>query len=679
MRDLKRLLAPKSVAVVGGGLWCENVVRACQNIGFAGPVWPVHPTRADIAGVPAFRSIEDLPDAPDATFIGVNRTATIDITRALRIRGGGGAVCFASGFAEAVAELADGADLQTELLDAAGDMPVLGPNCYGVLNLVDGAALWPDQHGATRVTKGVAILAQSSNVAINLTMQRRGLPLAYVVTVGNQAQTDMAEIGAALLDDDRVTALGLYVEGIKDLRQFEALAAKARACGKSIVALKVGASDQAQTAAVSHTASLAGSATGAAALFDRLGIAAVNDLAAFLETLKTLHVTGPLASNRIASMSCSGGEASLVADSALLTGLTFPPLQDAQKDALENTLGPKVALANPLDYHTYIWGDCAAMAACFTAMMQGDLGLGMVVLDFPRPDVCDISEWRLVIDAVLAAQKAMGKPMAIVSTLPDTMPEDIARTCIDLGILPLAGLTEGLAALDAAAWLGQARNAAAPLLIPGSDRAGRVLTEANAKRVLADFNVAVPRSDTATSPEAAANAATALGFPVVLKAVGVAHKTDVGGVVLNLRTADEVQAAARDMASESYLVEQMIDAAVAEILVGVTADAAHGFVLTLGAGGVLAELLDDTQSLLLPVTDADIRGALNRLRMAPVLAGYRGKPGAAIDALVAAVLAVQDYVTAHQKDVLDVELNPVIVTQTTAIAADALIRLKETP
>ena len=224
----------------------------------------MHPKRAELGGVATVARLEDLPAVPDAAFIGVNRHATIEAVAHLREMGAGGAVCFASGFSEAQAETGDGADLQAALLDAAGDMPVIGPNCYGFINYLDGALLWPDQHGGRRVDAGVAILTQSSNMAINITMQRRGLPLAYVATAGNQAQTRLAEIGTTLLEDDRVTALGLHVEGIGDLRAFEALAARARALGKPVVALKAGRSDQAQAAAVSHTASLTGSDAGRA-------------------------------------------------------------------------------------------------------------------------------------------------------------------------------------------------------------------------------------------------------------------------------------------------------------------------------------------------------------------------------------------------------------------------------
>lgn len=625
----------------------------------------------------AFRSVADLPGVPDAVFVGVNREATVEVVAELRARGAGGAVCFASGFAEAEAELAGGRDLQSALLAAAGEMPILGPNCYGVLNLVDGAALWPDQHGGKRVERGVAIVTQSSNVAINLTMQRRGLPVSYVVTVGNQAQRDMAGIGAALLEDERVTALGLYVEGIRDLRAFEAMAEVARAKGKGVVALKVGASAQAQAAAVSHTASLAGSAAGASALFRRLGIGEVRSLSAFLEALKICHVVGPLVSNRVASMSCSGGEASLMADSAMATGLVFPALDGAQRSALGAALGPKVALANPLDYHTYIWPDRDRMAACFAAMMQGDLSLGLVVLDFPREDRCDAGDWYNVIDAVEAAMRESGKPLAIVASISDTMPETLAEAMMARGILALSGIPEALAALDMAASLGAARDAPLPVLLPGAECVGRVMSEAEAKGALSGFGLDVPSAGRATSAAEAGKVAAEIGFPVVLKGEGVAHKTEAGAVVLGLTDEAAVARAARKMGCENFLVEEMVSGAVTELLVGVTMDPAHGFVLTLGAGGVLTEVMADSTSMLLPVTANEVEAALMRLRLAPVLTGHRGRAGADVAAIAAAVLAVQDYVTRHAGRVLEVEVNPLIVTPSRAVAADALIRVRE--
>lgn len=220
MARLERLLRPRSIAVIGGGTWCRNVIAQCRKIGFTGAVWPVHPHQGTIGDLPAFARVEDLPAAPDAAFVGINRDATIAAVAALARRGAGGAVCFASGFREAQTETGGGADHQAALVRAAGAMPILGPNCYGFLNYLDGVALWPDQHGGRRADRGVAIVTQSSNIALNLTMQDRGLPLAYIVTVGNQAQHGLADVALALLADDRVTALGLHIEGIADLGAF---------------------------------------------------------------------------------------------------------------------------------------------------------------------------------------------------------------------------------------------------------------------------------------------------------------------------------------------------------------------------------------------------------------------------------------------------------------------------
>ena len=455
MPDLSRLLQPRSIAVIGGGAWCASVIEQCRKMGFAGPIWPVHPKRAELAGVPTVARLEDLPGVPDAVFIGVNRHTTVEAVRLLADMGAGGAVCFASGFREAQAETGDGEGLQAALLAAAGEMPIIGPNCYGFINYLDGALLWPDQHGGQRVEKGVAVLTQSSNMAINITMQRRGLPLAYVATAGNQAQVGLADLGTALLEDARVTALGLHVEGVGDLRAFEALGRRARELGKPVVALKAGRSDQAQAAAVSHTASLAGSAAGAGALLRRLGIAQVDSLPALLETLKLLHFAGPLPSNRVASMSCSGGEASLMADTALAHDVVFPPLSAAQNAGLRAALGPMVALANPLDYHTFIWTDVARMAETFAAAMAGDVAIGCLIADFPREDRCDPAAWECIYEAGARAVREAGKPLAVVATLPDALPEPVAERLTACGMIPLMGLDEALAAIAAAAALGQ--------------------------------------------------------------------------------------------------------------------------------------------------------------------------------------------------------------------------------
>ncbi|MCH2163627.1 MAG: acetate--CoA ligase family protein [Marinovum sp.] len=659
---LDRLLRPKSIAVVGGGIWCASVVHELEKIGFGGSVWRVHPRHE-------FATVGDLPEAPDAAFIGINGAATIDVVRALRDKGAGGATCFASGFAEAAAELDGAADLQAQLLEAAGHMPILGPNCYGVLNYLDRVAIWPDQHGGVPRDTGVAVLTQSSNIAINLTMQARGVPLAYAVTVGNQAQQDMSEIASALLDDLRVTAIGLHIEGIDDVSAFHRLALKARGLGKAIVALKIGSSEQAQAATVSHTASLAGSMAGADALMARFGVAQVRTLEALLEALKIAHVHGTLPHAGVASMSCSGGEASLMADLGALHGVHFPPLLPDQSQALRNALGPRVALANPLDYHTYIWGDEAAMTASYAAMMTEDHAMGLLVIDTPRGDRCSAEAWEPSFRALATAQAQSGRPMAALASLAETMPEALAERLMGQGIVPLVGLSAALEAISALAISAQDST------LPAAPRqAGEavIVAEAEAKFRLAEFGLAVPSSQV-VAPEQAANVAEAIGFPVVVKSLGEAHKSDSGGVRLNLLSCAAVSEAAHDVGTAEVLIEQMLPSPVAELLVGVVSDPVHGLVLTLGRGGVETELWGDVTHALLPVSGEDVAQMLGRLKMAPLLNGYRGRPMADKDAIVLAVLAVQDFVLADTR-VQEVEINPLLCFEQGAVAVDALIR-----
>lgn len=672
MSRLTRLLNPRSLAVIGGGPWSEAVLEQSRKFGFAGNLYAVHPSKPEVAGVKAYLSVNHLPEVPDATFIGINREASIGAIERLRKLEAGGAVCFASGFSEATAEDSTGAGAQERLLRAARDMPVLGPNCYGFINALDGIAVWPDQHGCVPVETGVAIITQSSNIGINLTMQNRALPIAYVVSCGNQAQVNQAEIASALLDDPRVTAIGLHIEGFGDLTAWQEMARKARARGVALVAIKIGRSSEARAGTVSHTASLSGEDAGAAALMRKLGIRRVDDLPTFLETLKLLHITGPVATGAIASVSCSGGEASLCADLAKETALWFPALKPPQKQALSNVLGPKVALANPLDYHTYIWRDEDAMVAAWSALALGPQSITLIIVDYPRADICDPSDWICATNAALRVRAETGRAIALVATLPELLPQDIAQRLIDGGVVPLLGLAEALRAIEAALPLEDGEDA--PLLLPGAPQDPQLLTEAEAKKRLQALGMSVPRNARADSAKVIAAACAGLQFPVVVKAEGAAHKSDQGGVMLDCKSPEDATRAAFEMPHDGpFLIEEMISGGV-ELLVGVTLDAAHGFLLTLGAGGVLTEILDDHVHLILPVTRSEVEQALKRLRMAKVLGGYRATPAADMQAIIDAVMVVQDYVFTHADGLIELEINPLICTADGAYAADALIR-----
>jgi len=672
MAGLDRLFRPKSVAVIGGGYWARSIIEQCRKIGFQGAIYPIHPKATDVDGIPVYRTLADLPETPDAAFICVNRNATIDVVRELSQMGAGGAVCFASGFLESQAETQDGASLQAELVSAAGDMPIVGPNCYGFVNYLDQACLWPDQHGGIPVDSGVAIITQSSNIAINLSMHTRALPIAYLMTAGNQAKVSMADLARFVLADPRVTALGLHIEGLGDPNEFLQLAQEAHAMGKGIVAIKVGASDQAQAATISHTASLAGSAAGASAIFERLGVAQVQDLTTFMDTLMVLHHVGPLNGDTVATISCSGGEASLMADLGQAVGVEFPDLIPNQRDALRDALGDKVALANPLDYHTYIWGDGAAMGKCYAAMMLGDQDATILVVDFPRADRCSQSAWDCVIEAAEYAHAQSDRVLILAASLAENMPEHVAERLGALGIPCLNGLRESLEAVKAAAAVGQGIQNDQPLWFSSPSEMSVTLSEAEAKAALAHSGLTVPAARVVSLDDI--DNQGDFPFPAVLKAQGLAHKSDEGGVALNLTSLDAVKSAAQNMGRDSFLMEQMITGAVCEILIGVVADPAHGFVLTLAAGGVMTEILKDSTTLVLPVTSQDVTEAFQRLKIAPILNGYRGQPAVDMAALVDAVMSVQSYVQQNMNDVLEVEINPIIATPTTAIAVDALIR-----
>ncbi|NLS17261.1 acetate--CoA ligase family protein [Rhizobium sp. P40RR-XXII] len=679
-RSLDRLIRPGTIAVFGGRE-ARRVIEQCDRMGFAGEIWPVHPTQESVLGRRCYRSVAELPDAPDAAFVGVNRTLTIDIVRDLAARGAGGAVCYASGFSEAVAELADGADLQRFLVEAAGAMPIVGPNCYGMINGLDGALLWPDQHGVVRSERGVAILTQSSNIAINLSMQRRGLPISYLMTAGNQAQTGLSNLAHAVLEDPRVTAVGLHIEGFGDIRALEALAKRARELKKPVIALKVGKSEQAQRATVSHTASLAGSDAVASAVLDRLGIGRVATLPELIETLKLLHVAGPLDSNAISSMSCSGGEASLMADAAVGRDVAFRALKAEQLPALRASLGQMVTLANPLDYHTFVWGDLARQTEAFSAMFAGGYALNLLVLDFPREDRCDGADWMITVSAVAAAAKQTGARAGILATLPENMPEAIAQQLIEAGIVPLCGISEALAAVDIASRIAHAWKRPQPLpLLSTAANSGEIetLSEAAAKAELAAAGLAVPRGKTAMTASDAANCAEQLGFPVALKALGIEHKSDVGAVKLNLWDRNAVRDAAEGMASvaRGFLVEKMIDRPLAELIVGAARDPVVGLTLTVGAGGILVELLEDSVVLPLPVTKAEVLERISRLKVRKLIEGYRGNPGSSLEIVADAVLSAAEYVVKNAAQLEELDINPLMVLSESrgVIAADALIR-----
>jgi acetate---CoA ligase (ADP-forming) len=679
---LRQILRPRSIALVGGAA-CEEVVVQCRRMGFTGALWPIHPDRTRLQELETvYRSVDDLPDTPDVAFVAVNRRATVDIVRALAARGAGGAVCYASGFAEAGSL---GAELQTQLVDAAADMPFIGPNCHGLLNYLDGVALWPEQHGGVRHSRGVALVTQSGNIALNLTMQARGLPIGYVVTLGNQASVSLADVVEAVAQDERTTAIGLHIEGIRHPSAFMRAAQLARERRIPIVAVKSGRSELGARLALSHTASIGCLDSVADAFLERAGVVRVRSLPVLIETLKLLHVHGPLAGRDIASMSCSGGEAGLVADTAASHGLRLRPLSDAQTARVAATLPVLGTATNPLDYHNFSWNNQSALTATYTAMLAAGYDLTVLVLDFPRKDRCAEGGFTTTVDAYLAAVGETGARAAVISTLQENFPEYEAQRLIAAGIAPLCGLDDGLTAAAAAAavgslWRVRPTPVVEPLII--RSEVTRVLSEWESKQQLSRHGLVIPDGVKVNTPAAAVQAAASLGYPVALKSVGsgIAHKTERAAVRLNLRNEEAVRRAAeeqRALHGTDLLVEEMITDAVAELIVGIGRDPVFGLYLVLGSGGIFVDLLDDHRVLMLPATAPEICAALGALRVMKLVRGFRGKPPGDEAAIVAAVSAIQSFAFAHADTLLELDVNPLIVRPPGkgVMAVDALIRL----
>lgn len=679
MPDLSRLLNPKSIALFGGA-WAENVIVQLQKSGYAGKIWPVHPKREHICGIPCIADIKDLPSAPDASFVGVNRELSIEIISALAQMGAGGATCFASGFLESESEGTGGGDLQEQLIRAAGDMPILGPNCYGLINYLDNVVLWPDQHGGRACKNGVAIIGQSSNVLVNMTMHKRSLPIAYTIAAGNQAQTQLSDIASHLLEDEGVTAVGLYIEGFGDIRKLEAMADKARKLGKPIIAIKTGKSEKSQLATLTHTASLAGGAQASSALMKRLGIVEVDSIAVFLETLKLLHVCGPLKGKAISSMSCSGGEAGLFADMAEGSNINFRNISPTQTITLKEILGPIVTVTNPLDYHTFIWGDEEKMSAVYTAMFEDNFDLNILIMDIPHTERCDASAWNSALGALKTAKKNTNTNVAMLATLPENLSETLGDELMSLGIVPLQGMEEMIGAVNAIIRAGEiiSENYQPVLLTSSNCEEFEVLDEAKSKQVLAEYELKFPQSRTAFTAEEIIETCGDLNFPVVVKGLGIAHKSEAGAVKLNLQTIDEVKTATESITGiTGYLVEEMVQKPVAEMLVGITRDATGLMMLTLGSGGILTELLEDTVSLIIPATKDEVIHAIGELKLSKLLSGFRGRPKADMTSLLNAIEAVQNYCL-NSPNLIELDINPLIALEEGAIAVDALIKLEKT-
>ena len=687
--NFQRMLRPRHVAFIGG-TDAFIAIGEARRRGYEGAYWPVNPKRETLAGIPCFASLRDLPEAPDAVFLAIPAQQAIETIKELSDMGAGGIVCYAAGFKEAGE---DGAHLERTLVEAVGDMAMIGPNCYGIINYLDNIALWPFAHGGYSPGYGAAIITQSGMFSSDISMSQRSIPLTFLVSAGNQAVMaleDFIDIFSAHKD---TRAIGVHIEGLANIQKFEAAALKALRNGTPIVALKTGTSDIGSKLTVSHTGSLSGSKAFYNALFQRCGVISVGNPSEFLETLKYLCVVDRPKGNHIAGFTCSGGGATMLADHGEQIFLEFPAFDEAAQKTLR-TLLPKIAtVSNPLDYTTPIWGQPEITEKVFEAAIAAqNADATVLVQDYPAPGL-DESKVFYSNDAGAFGNAAhkLGVPAAICATLPENLDQETRELLIGKGIAPMQGIHECLNAIKHACEWSKARkdvlNRPLPPVLPPRDIASTplYLNEYEGKVILTKAGMRVPKGKLMQSKDLV-NGADELGYPVVLKMMShkLLHKTEAGAVKIAINNATELTAAVKEMKtcvsaydpeamSDFFLVEKMGTPPLVELVVGLQQDAQFGLTLTLGSGGILVELLGDSKTLLLPTDASRIEAALKSLKVFSLLNGFRNQPKADIEAVSQTISSLCEYVQNAPKGFQEVEINPLFIYENDVLAVDALV------
>ncbi|MGY1846311.1 MULTISPECIES: acetate--CoA ligase family protein [unclassified Blastococcus] len=701
---LQRLFHPRSVAVVGAspkGGYGLTTLENMRGIGFAGRLQVVHPTLTEVDGVPAVPSLSALDEVPDAIAVAVPARAVPDVLAEAAELGVGGGVVYASGFAELGPA---GRDLQKAIVDACGDtLPIVGPNCLGVASYRGKAALWgitlPTVHAHGEGT--LALAAQSGNMALTAMLSGRLPGVAYGVSLGNQANVDVTDCLEFYLSDPQVRVVALIIEGLRDLPRFRSLALQAAEADVAVVALKVGRSSKGEAATVAHTGTLAGKDAAYTALFQQTGVIRVDDLDELIAVSSLLAARSRPRGRSLGIFASSGGECGLVADLAEDHGVRLAELDAPTRDALATVLPEYGSVGNPFDLTAGGWGQQDVYATTATALATcPDVDVVAFVGDAPtHSGSLEESGWPAMVSGAGKAAAGTDVPVALVTTTTDVASE-LSPLCQEHGVVLLAGLRPALRAMwlvgerserlarrkdtptDTAAVPPDARRAARALV----DGQTGALSETTSKELVALYGIPVPDGGSVPDGEAAVALADRIGYPVVCKieADGLAHKSDIGGVVVGIDGPDALRRAVGDVLDRArrvvppesvrgVRVEQAAAGSGVEIIVGGHNDAS-GTVVVVGAGGVLTELLADAGSLLWPFGPADVRELLESLRVGVLLRGHRGSAPVDLDT-VCDIVVRTGQLLADLPEIAEIDINPLLCgpSSDSCLALDALV------
>jgi len=693
---------PRSIAIIGasrnprkpGG----RPLVALQKRGYSGRVLPVNPQYDEVAGLACYPTILDVPGDVDMAIVSVPAAHVLDVLAQCGQKGVKAVVLFTAGFAEIGAE---GEALQRRMaeLASANDFRILGPNCLGLINLGNSVmASFAHIVDLEPIPGTLGLVTQSGafGAMIYAEANAAGVGCSSFASVGNEADTEFSDFVGYLLEDPATEVIGGYLEGARDGDKLRWVAERALERGKPIVMLKVGRTVSGARAASSHTGSLAGDDQIYDAFFRQMGIVrieAMSDLTAFA----IVHGSGrSFLGRRVAILSGSGGYGVMVADKCESVGLIVPELGAATREKLRQFLPEFGSAKNPIDL--------TAQAAVVPHMMENCF---RVLADDDEIDV-------ILAHAIFQEPNAMQLAQEIVDIYQSTSKAIVIMTPVrgsagsqsdHLALLRKAGipvLSDGLAAATAVARLAwyqekasrarerkpeprrQADSASAA--VAAALRAPGGLSEHASKRLLASYGIPITREALATSADAAVLRARELGYPVALKvqSAAIPHKTEIGGIRLQLGSDDEVRAAydeilanaerlAPGAAIEGVLVQEMLEGGI-EVIIGATRDPVFGHAIMFGLGGVFVEVLRDVSFRIAPLTRDDAREMVAEIRGYRILEGVRGGPPADVEAIIEAILAVSRLVTDHREDITELDVNPLLVFPSGAKAVDALIR-----
>lgn len=684
MAGLDALFAPGSVAVLGVSRNPTKLgFRLLQNIkeaGFPGVVHPVNPSGEPILGYPTVPTVEALPEGIDLALVSLPAGAVPAAIRTLASRRARVAVVLSSGFGE----MDDGGRaVQAELLGTtrAAGLRLVGPNCMGVYSAparLNGTYFWD----LPRVTGGIGVVSQSGAYGGLLLrhLGNRGLGVARFLSIGNQADVDVAEVIEYLADDPATTLIACFVEALRSGERFVQAAGRALEIGgKRVVVLKGGRSDAGRRAAGSHTGALAGSYEIFRAACLRARIVLADETEEFLDAVETLVVADrawPQAP-RVAIITVSGGPSVIAADCCERSGLVVPPLSADMQAALRALLPPFAAVGNPVD---------------LTPQVERDRIAGAVRRVFDEPEICgavavnvglDIAEFA---DGVVAAAKATGKPAVAFTADAPAITERFKA-----GGVPVLASPERAVRAWRALWMAGRGTPClfihdAPLPPDVKDamatRRGP-LPHVLARRALEAYGVRFCRERHAATVDDAVAAAAEIGYPVVVKADvdGLTHKTEAGAVRLGLRDAEGVRRACAELGAATgasrFVVQERVGPGV-ELLIGGRRDACFGPVVAFGAGGILTEAISDVALRLAPVAEGEAEEMTREGVRSRLLAGPRGLPVVEETAVVAAIGAVSNFIGCQPR-VLEVDVNPLIAAGPDVVAVDALVIVGDGP